>query len=239
MLKLPTLLLSGLSGALALDMLVVGDWGGVPFPPYSTPSQREVADGMGKVGEALAVSAVLALGDNFYFDGIKTNSSSHRFEDTWNKVYPHSSLQVPWYLIAGNHDHYGNVTAQLEFAVTDARWNFPTLYYTEKFSDAADGSTLDVIFIDTIDLAGNTVGQEEDPGYYAKLPFRAVADAAEQWTWIAQQMAASTADHLVVAGHFPVYSVCEHGNTGNLYDNLRPLLIEHGAHYLSGHDHCL
>jgi tartrate-resistant acid phosphatase type 5 len=57
---------------------------------------------MGTVGSARGVSAVLALGDNFYFDGIQTNSTSHRFEDTWNAVYSHDSLQVPWYLLGGN-----------------------------------------------------------------------------------------------------------------------------------------
>ena len=233
------LVTASLSTAYALDLLVVGDWGGVPFPPYSTPSQRAVADGMGKIGDELKVSAVLGLGDNFYFDGIATDSSSHRFEDTWNQVYPAESLQVPWYLLAGNHDHYGNVTAQLEYSQQSDRWNFPSMYYSKSFIDEKDGTTLDILFIDTVDLSGNTVGQETDPGYYDKLPYRAVEDAAEQWAWIAEQMAASTADHLLIAGHFPVYSICEHGNTGNLYDNLRPLLIEHSAHYIAGHDHCL
>jgi acid phosphatase/tartrate-resistant acid phosphatase type 5 len=33
--------------------------------------------------------------------------------------------------------------------------------------------------------------------------------------------------------------VCDHGNTQNLIDNLQPLLVQYGAHYLSGHDHCM
>ena len=127
----------------------------------------------------------------------------------------------------------------MEFTDLSDRWNFPSIYYTKSFADETDGTTLDIIFIDTVDLSGNTAGQEGDPGYYDKLPFRSVADAAEQWTWIEEQMSTSKADYLLVAGHFPVYSICEHGNTGNLYDNLRPLLIEHGAHYIAGHDHCL
>lgn len=35
------------------------------------------------------------------------------------------------------------------------------------------------------------------------------------------------------------YSVCDHGNSQNLIDNLQPLLKQYGAHYLSGHDHCM
>lgn len=35
------------------------------------------------------------------------------------------------------------------------------------------------------------------------------------------------------------YSVCEHGNSQTLIDHLKPLLEQYGAHYLSGHDHCM
>jgi hypothetical protein len=35
------------------------------------------------------------------------------------------------------------------------------------------------------------------------------------------------------------YSVCEHGNSQTLIDHLQPLLQQYGAHYLSGHDHCM
>ena len=65
------------------------------------------------------------------------------------------------------------------------------------------------------------------------------ADAADQWTWIENTIKASTADYVLVAGHYPVYSVCEHGPTASLVTNLRPLLIEANAQYMCGHDHCM
>jgi len=37
-------------------------------------------------------------------------------------------------------------------------------------------------------------------------------------------MKESKADYLFVAGHYPVYSACSHGNTDYLVDNLKPLL---------------
>ena len=40
------------------------------------------------------------------------------------------SLQVPWIAMAGNHDHDGNVDAQIEFGLTEPLWYFPSLYYT-------------------------------------------------------------------------------------------------------------
>lgn len=227
-------------GADEINLMVLGDWGGVPFPPYSTPGQKAVAESMGKVAADISASAILALGDNFYFDGIQTDSTNYRFEKTWNSVYDDPSLQVPWYLLAGNHDHYGNVTAQIEYSNVSERWTFPDLYHSKSFESADSKVSLDIIFIDTIDLAGNGVTSDEsDPRYYEKLPHRSKDAAATQWNWIEEQLKASTADYLFVAGHYPMYSVCEHGNTGNLIENLRPLLIQYGAHYMAGHDHCL
>ena len=220
------------------NMLIVGDWGGMDFPPYFTPGQKTTAAGMDVIGTKLNVGAVLALGDNFYFDGIYTDENAHRFEDTWNAVYAGDSLQVPWYLIGGNHDHYGNITAEVAYSSHSERWNFPNLYHSQSFT--GDGVTLDVVFIDTVDLAGNSnIHNPDDPNYYNPLPLKLKSEAAEQWEWIEEQLRSSTADYLVVAGHYPVYSVCEHGNTDNLLTNLRPLLIEYGAHYLAGHDHCM
>lgn len=49
-----------------------------------------------------------------------------------------------------------------------------------------------------------------------------------------------SAPYLVVGGHYPIYSVAEHGPTQCLIDRLRPLLYKYNATtYLCGHDHNL
>jgi hypothetical protein len=64
--------------------------------------------------------------------------------------------------------------------------------------------------------------------------------ADDQWTWIQQTLANSTADYLWVTGHYPVWSVCEHGPTQQLVDQLKPMLEQYKVTgYASGHDHCL
>ena len=52
-------------------------------------------------------------------------------------------------------------------------------------------------------------------------------------------LAASEADYLIVAGHYPIYSASRHGPTPYLIDQVKPLLEKYRATaYLSGHDHC-
>jgi hypothetical protein len=67
----------------------------------------------------------------------------------------------PFYVILGNHDHYGNATAQLEYGqqkMGSGRWNFPALdvdnlYYkiAKEFTDPAGNAvTVDVFMLDTV-----------------------------------------------------------------------------------------
>lgn len=222
-----------------LSFLAIGDWGGSPVAPYTLPGQVAAAKGMGTVAAQIDSSFTLALGDNFYFSGV-TDVDSSRFATTWDKVYSASSLQKPWYVIAGNHDHKGNVSAQIEYTKEDPskRWTFPSPYHAHSFT-GTDGVTVEIILIDTVDLCSmNSVQEEGAEGYFAALPTRPKSDASAQWTWIESQLSSSKADFILVGGHYPVFSVCEHGPTQTLIDHLEPLLVKYGAHYMSGHDHC-
>lgn len=44
------------------------------------------------------------------------------YQDTFESVYTAKSLRVPWYVLAGNHDHAGNVKAQIEYSQKSNRW---------------------------------------------------------------------------------------------------------------------
>lgn len=95
------------------------------------------------------------------------------------------------------------------------------------------------IYACTVDVVGNIDLEETDPDYFKPLPERTRASSESAWQWLEDQMKASTAMYLIVGGHYPVYTVCKHGNTATLVTNLKPLLETYGAHYISGHDHCL
>lgn len=167
-------------------------------------------------------------------------------------MYTAPSLQLPWYVVLGNHDHYGNATAQVAYAAEgrgSGRWKLPALssptadraYY--DFTRTLGGVKVHVVVLDTVVLAGDCFpgpgGEACAPPKLADTPeARLAADAQLQWA--EGVMRASTADWLLVAGHYPVWSVGEHGPTQVLIDGLKPLLEEYGVPlYLNGHDHNL
>jgi tartrate-resistant acid phosphatase type 5 len=57
---------------------------------------------MGVIGWRVNAQFVLALGDNFYVDGV-TNTTDRLWNTAFHDIYSASSLQIPWYPILGNH----------------------------------------------------------------------------------------------------------------------------------------
>ncbi|KAK6469050.1 tartrate-resistant acid phosphatase type 5-like [Huso huso] len=116
------------------------------------------------------------------------------------------------------------------------RWNFPSYFYDLHFRVPGSNATLTVLMLDTVLLCGNSDDfSDERP----RGPLSA-AGASLQLQWLSEQLEGSRADFLLVAGHYPVWSVAEHGPTHCLLDKLRPLLLKHKVTaYLCGHDHNL
>lgn len=136
-----------------LNFMILGDWGGQPVAPYTTDAEREVAEQLGKTAASVGSQFTLALGDNFYDTGVK-DVHDPRFQETFEvstmldlfpyfilplcaqKVFTAEALQSRWYVICGNHDHYGNVSAEVAYTKLSQRWYMPDLYYTEVGSAA-------------------------------------------------------------------------------------------------------
>lgn len=132
---------------LALNFLAVGDWGGDENSPYYTSGQLASVVGMDKIAQQLNSQFVIAVGDNMYHDGV-TNEYDPRFQESFEDVYTPASLQTPWYPVIGNHDSYGNISAQIAYTSLSKRWEFPSEYYSKSFT-SEDGATIDIIFINT------------------------------------------------------------------------------------------
>ena len=95
--------------------------------------------------------------------------------------------------------------------------------------------------IDTVQLAGFRDAETELRHLsLAALPGpSSLVQAKKSYTWIEDVLSKSNADFVLVAGHYPIYSACAHGNTEELVKNLDPLLKKYDVTaYLSGHEHC-
>src|SRR5690606_4499303 len=91
----------------AFNFLVVGDWGRNGFF-----NQSEVAQAMGRTGEAIGSRFVISTGDNFYTSGV-TSVTDPKWARSFEEIYTAPNLQRPWYAVLGNHDWQGDVQAQI------------------------------------------------------------------------------------------------------------------------------
>uniref|UniRef100_A0A915KBB5 Tartrate-resistant acid phosphatase type 5 n=1 Tax=Romanomermis culicivorax TaxID=13658 RepID=A0A915KBB5_ROMCU len=227
----------------------IGDWGGLPIWPYRSPVQWKVAEALADKAREENFDFYISLGDNFYLIGVKNDRDKRFRQETFEKVYSTKVLQEkPWYIMAGNHDHNGNVTAQIAYSRKSDRWIFPKPYYMIKYQ-TIDGIDIDIIVIDTVILCGNTVDGKFDSTWrflistFNNLTPDGPSDpkaADDQWQWIEDQLNKSRAHYLFVAGHYPVYSIADHGPTKCLIEKLDPLMQKFKVTaYISGHDHNL
>mmetsp|Transcript_25231 Transcript_25231/g.25451 ORF Transcript_25231/g.25451 Transcript_25231/m.25451 type:complete len:406 (+) Transcript_25231:227-1444(+) len=211
----------------SLNFLLTGDWG------WNGYNQTLTAYQMGVYSWLISAEFVIALGDNFYVDGV-TNTSDPTWNRAFHDVYTSKYLKIPWFPILGNHDYHGNTTAQIERSKVDDMWTMPAKYYYYVY-DIPHGGTLCIVYIDTqiIDpSAHDTESMYENPNWEN--------NRKEHLEWIVRVLSEQnrTATWLLVAGHYPVYSIGDSGDNNQLITSLLPILKESNVHaYICGHDH--
>lgn len=212
--------------------MYVGDWGW----PGKGYHEADTVKGMSKVAKELDIDSILLLGDNYYDSGVDSVDDD-QFDSTFEKLHTEALFgSLAFHVIAGNHDHLGNVQAQIDYSAQSGHWNFPSKYYDLNWNfttSSGETRSIQIVMLDTVDLAGVT---EDFSGAPLGGP-RNLTCAANHWTWLEQKLSVSTADYLWVAGHYPIYSAGDDGTTQELVNKLLPKLKKYGAHYICGHDH--
>lgn len=210
-----------------LHFLVTADWGGLPVWPWTTPGQRKVAAALGRVAQARRSAFILSLGDHFYFHGVRSVDDP-RWQRTFDNVFTAPSLQGAgfWRIAAGNHDHDGNISAQLAYgARPGSRWRYPALQHawrevllpTKKKTPNEDSAeacasgglapaapeadcppevVVGFVLIDTVMLCGASSSR---PKPVARGTVKRFGGAERHWAWVEAALARmEDADYIVV-----------------------------------------
>ncbi|MDN4165785.1 tartrate-resistant acid phosphatase type 5 family protein [Cytophagales bacterium LB-30] len=213
----------------AYHFYIIGDWG-----RQGEDGQQEVADMMAKAAKVIEPEFIISTGDNFYPNGV-ASINDPLWKTSFEEVYHHFSLQLPWYVVLGNHDYRGNAQAEIDYMQVSRRWNMPARYY--NFDKTADDSTqMAFVFIDTSPFEHEYYQEEK---YKSKV---ITQDTAQQKQWLDSVLnIKQEVDWVFVSGHHPMYTGGKRIDDPNsVRANLEKLFTKYEVNaYFAGHEHDL
>jgi tartrate-resistant acid phosphatase type 5 len=192
----------------------------------------------------------VSTGDNFYEYGVNSVDDP-RFKVTWDDVFVYGKEEkIPWYITLGNHDWYSNSSAQLAYTYLNDRWVSPNYAFTVSYDSRPKGPSVDLVYLDTVALCGNTwEDSDDDMHYIPQINKRGRKtdsyggpqdpDLAEEiWTYVEAAFAKSTADYVFAVGHYPAFASDWHNISDCLVPRLQELMEKYSiSGYLNGHAH--
>ena len=220
-----------------LNFSILGDWGGFPKPWFTTPIQQSAAKLLGPISKDYKSQFNLAIGDNFYFRGVKDVRDEMWFK-TFENVYTHKSLQNPWYPLFGNHDWQGNVSAQIDYSRFSNRWTAPNFWYTldYTFGDPGQEKQTQVRFL-MIDAPIQCDSGKFDKYYPYDYPTKPTLEQkADQLKWLEQELISSAKfEYVFVVSHYQIHTPNSHYSC---MDEIDELLVKYDVTaFLYGHAH--
>lgn len=200
------ILLWMLAGAAGAADDVADELGFVFFGDGGTgrTGQRRVAEAVDRYCETQRCDFVALLGDNIYPDGVISVD-----DPQWQRKFegPYAALDLVFRPALGNHDHHGDVSAQVQYSERSERWDMPASYYSFEQGSAA------FFVLDT-----------------ERMDWR-------QRRWLARGLRHSSAVWNIVYGHHPLLSYGRHGPEQSVRRQIGCLVERHADFYLAGHDH--
>lgn len=207
-----------------LKFIAIGDTG------KGNIGQYQVAQAMKDKCETHGCDFILLLGDNIYKSGVNSVNDPQfirKFER------PYKDLNMPFFIVLGNHDYGGNgsgydeskVIHQIKYSQVSSKWHLPYHYYHFNIMHTS------FFALDTnAQLINNSINQTQD---------------IQNW------ISSSKAKWKIAFGHHPYISNGRHGNAGE-YDGKHSNSTRSGTGnkkfteevicgkvdlFLSGHDH--
>jgi hypothetical protein len=123
-----------------INLFVVGDTG------LPTERRDSVVAMMGRATKWCRPKAVVMHGDNFYESGVRSVADPN-FESKFENTFDRQLFDFPFHPTLGNHDYFGDVSAQVQYSQHSDRWRMPATYYTIHHRNRF--SSLDLFVIDT------------------------------------------------------------------------------------------
>lgn len=222
----------------SVNLMALGDWGGMKEHPFVTPAQLNVAEQMKEIAQKMNISFIISAGDNFYPTGI-TSPFDPRITHTFKNVYLKNSVleQIPWFLVAGNHDHrMDRAKHQIEYSKYNDLWNFPDYLHTLllKLNSTDKLKSIRFIFVDTNILC--SLFDDYRPGLDFDKFNQTYYDLLER-----ELIKSKKNDLIVLVGHHPIYSKMKGRKIPRcINQNFKSLIDKYSVKvYISGHDHTL
>lgn len=154
-------------------------------------------------------TAVFILGDVVYEEGV-SSINDVQFKTKFEQ--PYANIDLPFYILFGNHDYLGCRSCYLEYAEQSEKWVMPSSYYQQSFNDIATFYATDTEQFDS-----------------------------EQQAWLREAINASDTPLNIVLGHRPIISFESTKRGENWYgkDELQDVVCSQANFYISGHAHVL
>ena len=109
----------------ALNFVVASDIG-----RKGISEQKNIGILLGKEADYNKISFIAVAGDPIHDDGVKSTDDSE-WKDKFENIYTATSLMnIPWYVVSGNHEYHGSVQAILDYSKLSKRWKALARYFS-------------------------------------------------------------------------------------------------------------
>lgn len=178
----------------ALNFIVSSDMG-----RKGASEQKNIGALLGKEADYNKISFIAVAGDPIHDNGVKSTDDSE-WKDKFENIYTAVSLMnIPWYVVSGNHEYHGSVQAILDYSKVSNRWKAPARYYSVEKPLDTKGNKCLFVFIDTAPL----IDKYRKEKSYSDARQQ---DLDKQLKWLDSTLVSNKDRWKIVIGHHPVYA---------------------------------